>query len=264
MGLACLMVISAQIVAVPRIQQIQVTQQTGSSCGYHAVFNAKAVETLALQGRQLTAAAVVQEARQYRQHIQRDALLADTIIDLANQLDIENLYCVNGGRGLAFAGSSLGSQDGNQFLADIAAQRQPAHTMIGHFVVNTGGHWVVFSVVKQPGQEPTVLYMDSINTPLSRNRTAQTVGNALLARLGVVAAGRNAVPRPERNVGKNRSRKSNAVANNNSRKVNHVQEHNERDVQVKKEPKKSGFSYKTYIAVVLVSLFLGVTFSSNT
>ena len=316
-GLAYLVALGAQIVAVPRIQQIQVTQQTGSSCGYHAVYNATAVDTLALQGGQLTSAAIVQEARQYRNFIQRDAILGDTIIHLANQVGTGNLYCVNGRNGLAFAGSSQGSQEGNQFLDDVVAQRQHAYPMIGHFVVNTGGHWVTFSVVKQPGQETIILYMDSVNNPLARNRTAQAVGNALLVRLGGVAervnapgargseraagrTGRNS-DKPERNFGRagrssdglernfgradrvgNRAERApfgrsgrNSVKpergfgnrrgpDSNFRQPEYVQEsdyasaYDERDVPVAQMSEATGFSYKTYLAVGLVFLLIGL------
>ncbi len=266
LGLVYLLAIGAQILAVPHIQQIQVTQQAGSSCGYHSVYNAQAVETLALDGRQLTAAAVVQEARQYKNFIERDAILGDTIIDLANQLDIGNLYCISGRNGLVFAGSSMGAQDGNQFLNDIATQRYQDQSMIGHFVVNTGGHWVVFSVIKHPGQEMTIVYMDSLNTPLSRNRTAQTVGNALLARLRV-AGGRNNVPAVDRNAGRQRGRSNgnfnaeknfdkNRRSDDNFNQPDYEQD-TEQDTQIQEEPKSTGFSYKTYIAVGLVCLVIG-------
>ena len=273
LGLAYLLALGAQIVAVPHIQQIRVTQQTGSSCGYHSVYNAQAVETLALAGRPLTAASIVQEAGQYRNFIQRDAILGDIIIDLANQLGIENLYCINGGNGLAFGGSSQNAQDGHLFLNDVATQRQHAQLMIGHFVVNTGGHWVVFSVIKNPGQEATVLYMDSINTPLSHNRVAQTVGNALLARLG----GRVNAPAAERNAGKqrggraqgnfngkrsmDRNRRSDDNFNQSDYEQKYEQEDTAQDTQTQETPKSTGFSYKTYIAVALVCLVIG--FSSK-
>lgn len=311
-GLVYLLALGAQVLAVPHIQQIQVTQQVGSSCGYHAVYNAKAVDTLAWQDRQLTSAVVIQEARQYRNRIQRDALLTDTIIDLADDSDIANLYCINGRNGLAFAGSSAGSQEGNQFLGDIVAQGHHALPMIGHFVVNTGGHWVTFSVVKQPGEETIILYMDSSNVPLARNRTAQAVGNALLVRLGGVAqrvnapgargsdrvsgragrtsSGRSAkAGRAERvgnversgraeRVSSGRSGKapdrSERISGNNRRRPDahgrqpeYVQEpdyapaDNKRDLSVQKAPKNTGFSYKTYLAVGLVCVLIGMNLS---
>lgn len=270
LGIACLLTFGAQILAVPHIQQIQVTQQTGSSCGYHSVYNAQAVETLALAGMPLTSAAVVQEARQYRNLIQRDAILGDTIIDLANQLGIENLYCINGRNGLAFAGSSQDAQDGNLFLNDVRTQRQHVQTMIGHFVVNTGGHWVVFSVIKNPGQEATIVYMDSINTPLARNRVAQTVGNALLARLGV--NGPMNVPGVARNFGNyrgkangkrrfDRNRRSDDSVDQFDDEQNPEQEYIQEDMEQNTQtqtPKNTGFSYKTYIAVALVCFAIGM------
>jgi len=264
MGLACLVVLGTQMLAVPHIQQINVMQQTGSSCGYHAVYNAQAVETLALQGRQLVAAAVVGQARQYREFIQKDALLGDTIIDLASQLGIGNLYCINGrNNGLSFAGSSQGAQDGDLFLQDIATQREYGYPKVGHFVVNTGGHWVVFSVIKHVGQQPIVLYMDSLNTPLSRNRTAQAVGNALLARLGIagrVDVGR-APGRPDRNAGrgyrKPDKRGTYPKYTQEDTEQDSYGQDSAQDTQIQKAPKSDGFSYKTYIAVGLVCLLIG-------
>lgn len=271
LGLAYLLALGAQILAVPHIQQIRVIQQTGSSCGYHSVYNAQAVETLALAGMPLTAASIVQEAVQYRNFIQRDAILGDTIIDLANQLGIANLYCINGRNGLAFAGSSQDAQDGHQFLNDVRTQRQHVQPMIGHFVVNTGGHWVVFSVIKNPGQEATIVYMDSMNTQLSRNRVAQTVGNALLTRLGVAAGGRMDVPGVERNFGKQRDSKNRNFngkrrfdrnrRSDDSDQSDYEQEYTQEDTEQNTQiqtPKNTGFSYKTYIAVALVCFAIGV------
>lgn len=294
-GIAYLVTIGLQVLAVPHIQQIQVTRQVGSSCGYHAVYNATAVDTLAWQAVPLTSAAIIQEARQYRDFIQRDAILGDTIIDLANQLNVGNLYCVNGRNGLAFAGSSQGSQEGNQFLRDVVANRQNANPLIGHFVVNTGSHWVTFSVVKQPDQEVMILYMDSMNTPLARNRVAQTVGNTLLTRLGGVAertggqnargaraerseraeervpgrAGRSSYGRSGRNsVQPERGFRRNHRPDNNSRRPEYVQPdyasaYDQDDVQVQEASKDTEFSYKTYLAVGLVCFLIGLKFGST-
>jgi len=281
LGLTYLVTIGIQVLAVPHIQQIRVTQQVGNSCGYHAAYNATAVDTLAWQGRQLTSAAIVQEARQYRDFIQGDALFDYAIIHIANQEGTVNLYCVNGHNGLAFAGSSNGSQDGNQFLRDVVMQRDHAHPMIGHFVVNTGWHWVTFSVVKRPGQEVTIVYMDSMNTPLARNRVAQAVGNTLLTRLGGVAqrvdasgsrgpqrsgrardfagrSARNAVNSARGFRGNNRRTDNKVRQPEFDQEQNYTPAYDEDDISIQATRKDTGFSYKTYLAVGLVCFLIGL------
>lgn len=261
-SLLSLLTLGMQVLAIPGIQEIRVTQQTGASCGYHATYNAQAVETLALQGDQLTSAAIVREAGQYRNFIQRDAILGDTIIDLANQLGIGNLYCINGRNGLNFAGACRGAQDGNQFLRDVATQQHHVLPLIGHFIVNTGGHWVLFSVVKHPGQQPTVLYMDSVNTPLARNRTALAIGTALLGRLGIAVNIHN--PRPERDGARQRKangRNGRVDQSDYVQEVDYASAYEEDDTAIEETAQDTGFAYKTYLAVGLICLLIG--FSSS-
>jgi hypothetical protein len=260
----CVLVGGMQIIAAPRIQQIHVTQQKGSSCGYHAVYNAQSVETLVLDGTPITSSAVIQEARQYQQHIQRNALITDELIDLANQLDIDNFYCVDGGQGLTFAGSSAGAQDGNRFLQAVRTQNQHINPLIGHFIVNTGGHWVVFSVIKESGEQPVIIYTDSLNTPLSRNRVASTIGNALVARLGGTAGADTASRSTRRNDNNQRNLGGRRAPNRNGRESDYVpsvrdesQDSQNNDKKINHyTPTNEVYSYKMYIAAGLIALLV--------
>jgi hypothetical protein len=44
---------------------------------------------------------------------------------------------------------------------------------IEHFICNTGGHWILISIVNSPGNEPTMYYIDSSGSPLDGAKRAR-------------------------------------------------------------------------------------------
>jgi hypothetical protein len=164
------------------VTHLRVIDQKGVSCGYHAAFNAKALDTLISQGTDITGNSVQQEARQYLPYIQKGKeLTTEDIMGLADLINLHNIYIVSCKRHSIQSGGVHFDlkQDYAGFLHTIHQRT----TAIGHFICNTGGHWVTFSIIKNAAGIQ-VFYMNSTNTPLEKDAIAQTLAGHIFEKLG--------------------------------------------------------------------------------
>ncbi len=158
------------------IHHIVVTQQGPNQCGSRAVANALAVQDVIMSGQPLNSSIIRAQAAQYDRILVNRALEWSEVANLARrnklfnahimarmpkeQTDAEYPYVVY-------------STDGNQSsINDLAASLLMHGRMTAHIICNTGGHWVLVTIIKQEGRMPQILYMDSCNGRLQDNSAA--------------------------------------------------------------------------------------------
>ena len=54
-------------------------------------------------------------------------------------------------------------------LEELVENMRTEDTLTAHLICNTGGHWVLVSIIKQEGKKPLILYMDSGNGRLAED-----------------------------------------------------------------------------------------------
>lgn len=176
-------------------------QNDSTSCGYHATFNAWALQELVTREQIITGNAVQELARQYHRLIVPEHLLEigysdnpnkpDCIMSVAQQVGLtNNLYFLNyTARGNAINGEKFYvagvadklNHDYVEFLQTIR-YRDGEGVLVGHIICNyNNGHWTLFSVVKRPNQVPEIYYMNSTNVSLKDDAAGYAVAEHILA-----------------------------------------------------------------------------------
>jgi len=181
-------------------------QNDSTSCGYHATFNAWAVQELITREISITGEYIQQLAMQHHQLILPDHLLEigfsnnpnkpDYILELAQRIGLtDNLYFLNyAAKGNNVNGKvfDVGGVRDNlnhsyvEFLETIR-YRDNEGVLVGHIICNyNNGHWTTFSVVKKPNQVPEIYYMNSTNASLKVDSSAYAVAEHVLALISSV------------------------------------------------------------------------------
>lgn len=153
---------------------LKVEQQTGVSCGYHATFNACAIEELFREGKQLTSQAIQNSAKQYHHLIRNNHAIeiSEIINTLVPQVKLTNCYFLKiENRKVQPAGITF---DIHQTLEVQIKQLSITDKKIIHCICNTGWHWVTVSIIKDAGKEPYIVYANSTNTPVTVGSPAYT------------------------------------------------------------------------------------------
>jgi hypothetical protein len=152
------------------VHHIKVTQQTGCQCGSRSVANALAVQDLVCAGQPLTAGNIRSKASCY------DRILINRVIDdyelvqlaLKNKLHNAHIVCKNP----VFKDAALwpyivtSIETWDNSLEAITTAIKNESNILMQLICNTGGHWVLLSIIKHEGQKPQILYMDSCNGQL--------------------------------------------------------------------------------------------------
>ena len=175
----------APAIKLPPYLQLIVTQQKGYSCGFHAVFNALAIQMLFKKAEELTSRNIIDKAKLcHTQIVRTDVLLPYIAVDkLAQGNELRDFFV------LSYDGTTqkMGFTDlKNQSPSDVETALIKLKTSISgliHFICNTGEHWVSISVVKCIGQNPFLLYMDSLNKTVAERKVVAKFLNYLHARL---------------------------------------------------------------------------------
>jgi hypothetical protein len=159
-------------------------QQRLNHCGHHAAINAKVIQTLVEQGKEITAANIQTEARKYSHLIPKDKVtgeISEIILRYAGQLNINYLYFVKHDKATGFVPAGLAqhvNEDMDSFFKSIWVENKT-----GHFICNTGGHWILISIIKTADQAtPRVIVLDSAN-PKQLGSTTIHMVNTLLKKL---------------------------------------------------------------------------------
>jgi len=174
----------ARIVPAKNLERITAIKQQGATCGHHAIFNARAIQNLIDQNKPIIAANIQQETRQYLPRIKdhNDREISELLTEHAQDLNLHNLnlYFIECDDQAGFIPAGIGfntPEDHNTFLQTIWLENK-----IGHFICNTGGHWVTLTVLKLAGDvEPRVIFMDSANPKVISQKIHKTA-QALLSK----------------------------------------------------------------------------------
>lgn len=137
--------------------------QVGATCGYHAAINALAIQHLLDRGIKITQDAVKAEAQNHLHLIQgaQNIEIGQIIEFVSHKAQLRNCYFLAiQGNEIIPAGTGTDNNYSMQQLFDLFGTDRP---LCAHFILNTGGHWVVFTVVQQ-NQEIQLFYQDSNNT----------------------------------------------------------------------------------------------------
>jgi hypothetical protein len=199
---------TSDVIALPyelcnkHLTHLEVSRQAdATSCGYHATFNAWALQELVTRELPITSEYIQQLASQHHRLIIPDHMLEigysnnpfrpDYILELAQRIGLtDNLYFLtyfakgNSINGKVF--DSAGMRDNldhtySEFLETIR-HRDSEGVLVGHIICNyNNGHWTTFSVVKRPNQVPQVYYMNSTNASLKVDSCAYAVAEHILS-----------------------------------------------------------------------------------
>lgn len=170
-------------------------RQEGDTCGSHAIINAWAIEQLLKEKKEITAVNIFEITAPYFGSLSYEYTKTNEDYPI-NEFIEDNEICnqqipkliedkfeqTNFKKRVMFVGyhSLEGIESGvnitgladspNWFLhsgsiAEIASQIKVLLTLkphVQHFVYNSGGHWVLASVVQQPGQDAVIYFIDSM------------------------------------------------------------------------------------------------------
>jgi len=176
-------------------------QKDSTSCGYHACFNAWALQELITREVPITGQAIQELAEQHHHRIIPGHLLEigysdnpdkpDYILGLAQRIGLtDNIYFLHyAPKGNTINGKIFdvaGAQDNLnhsyiEFLETIR-YRDAEGVLVGHIICTYDNrHWTTFSVVKRPNQVPELYYMNSTNASLKDDVAGYAVAEHILA-----------------------------------------------------------------------------------
>jgi hypothetical protein len=158
------------------IHPIEATQQTGVQCGSRAVANALGIQDCILAEQPLISANIRANASKYDHILINQILEWNQVADLANENHLFNAHI------MAKTPSTqknpvnpyiVYSTDAQEYSLDNLVETMLTHpTFTAHVICNTGGHWVLVTIIKQEGHIPQILYMDSCNGQLGDDSVA--------------------------------------------------------------------------------------------
>ena len=167
---------SLQALGNVTIIHCRVTQQSGAQCGSRSIANALAIQEIIIAGEELAPANIRAHAARFDHILINNAIDDDMIAALArnNHLFNAHIFAKMPKEQLgAYEPYTMYSLDTQAYsLDELIATILTTQTTAAHLICNTGGHWVLVSIVKREGQKPTILYMDSCNAPLTDNSVA--------------------------------------------------------------------------------------------
>ena len=146
-------------------------QKYGPTCGNYALLNANAIETLVANGKPITAPAIKQLVAQNERTVpkkENKCLENDEITQLSKRDDLEvrHLYFVHVHKERKQV-EVFDQKDQVKFIqlaAHLRAQKKTEQACATHIIGNTGGHWVLVSVIFEPNKQPRMIYLDSGNS----------------------------------------------------------------------------------------------------
>ncbi len=152
------------------VHHVCALQQYDLSCGYRAIINAWAIQELLQAGVPLNSQSIAQKASEKMHLIPRNTNmieLQDIITQLNSVLNVENLYCLQANRS-SVQPAGIGNLTTMHFDECFAylKNEDDAHAL---FITHKPGHWLLNAVVKQHGQKPYILVLDSQNARINEN-----------------------------------------------------------------------------------------------
>jgi len=151
------------------VRHIRTGGQSGATCGAHTVVNARAIQQIVESGEQLTGQAIRSKAAALNSYIQKENLDYHDIHCLAGAIGLKSHLVIgfNDKMGNFYEASHADTFGVQTSVDDIFSIIQSSQAGDYHFIINTGGHWVLASVIKCANRAPQILYMDSGNGRLA-------------------------------------------------------------------------------------------------
>jgi hypothetical protein len=161
--------IPAKVPAKTRIHlapiHLNTNRQSGLECGFRAVTNARALENLITKGKAITEPSLKAEELAIYNKNKAVGITQNLTIDnvgiRAQRLGLPNLYPLGFNKALFTIYSP-----GNGEISINDAFQLFAHDNYRtlHFVINTGGHWVLLTLIKKSPNNFTLFHVDSMNS----------------------------------------------------------------------------------------------------
>lgn len=184
-----------------KIEQWRANQQTNNGCGYNTTFNADGINQLVQKGQPFTPQDLQNHTQECLKNINEElkngAFQEDDVLHLiAEHLGLHNNFYI-----LHY--DKVQKTIGLNAVEDGPAAINPLQTLIGkikaspngifHFAchvqipiffgLSTVDHWTLLSLIKQAGQQPHMIYLDSLNAPLKNNEEATRITTLLYNKL---------------------------------------------------------------------------------
>ena len=158
------------------IIHFKATQQGPNQCGSRSVANALAVQEIINADEPLTSANIRNHAAHYDGILINQVIEDDIVANLARENHLFNAHVLakspkeQTGEHPPYVVYSLDTQ--SHSLEELIDSMLIESILTAQLICNTGGHWVLISIVKQEGKKPLILYMDSGNGQLNDNSPA--------------------------------------------------------------------------------------------
>jgi hypothetical protein len=155
-----------------QVRHIVVERQGPNQCGSRSVANALAVQDLVMRGEELNSSSIRYCASRYHGILIDRVLEWTEVADLARRNNLYNAHLM-GRMPRDCSSYMIGSVEQNTHsLNELAESLLIEGDMTAHIICNTGGHWVLVSIIKLSERTPQILYMDSCNGTLHDDSVA--------------------------------------------------------------------------------------------
>ena len=169
---------------VGKVDYLRVQEQGIDECGYRAIYNAKAVQELIEKNEKITSEKVNKRANKLAQKcIKQEKTSAEDIEKLSKQAELQNKYVCRfqEGKPLSIFFGPNADPKGEQIIKKFHSSDQVPITT---FICNTKEHWIAIIVIKLKDKTPYYIYMNSLNSPLTKESEAYKLLKALIAKIG--------------------------------------------------------------------------------
>jgi len=167
---------------VGKVMYIKVAQQGIDECGFRVAANAKAVDELLNQRLQLSTAAINIKAQAHLKTcgIRQVKIGPDEVVIAAQKLKLTNFYIGEARlkeQKIAIYKGPEYDPKGELIMSILRNLNEEARAS---FFVNYSDHWVNAVVIKERGLKPVIIYMNSQNSPLTKEGKAYQALSLLL------------------------------------------------------------------------------------
>ncbi len=161
------------------VQKINVKPQQDATCGYWSIINAQSIQKLFTDNIPVTSANIIKTSSVFEPLLKEKKTYGEV-------LDIEQIYELCSSSEIIFLAVNPHTQQiyfpllQSQELDLLQKQFHQSKRSLIQFICNTGGHWILFSLVKENGHAD-LLYLDSAN-PSELSATAHKLADYILKR----------------------------------------------------------------------------------
>ncbi len=169
-----------QSLQAKRIIHLPANVQQNATCGYHTLINARAVETLVAEGKEITAANIIEKNKkmvtQYKIETSRLGLMQDNkISEWTTKLNLPHVYITKAIKSQTQIISdatykNLKIRDIPLFRNQIQELLTSQEPMALHLACHTGthgsGHWTYIGIIKEKDKQPRLIHLNSTRSTL--------------------------------------------------------------------------------------------------